>query len=138
MLSLKQFISEYKPTKESLDVNSPLIQLLIAGYKYPDVPLIKQSELEDVLTQLSITFNQDMFPSRTNHCSFNAFMNQQNLYKYIGYRELIFHYAHLTTDIFSKYQEYLNLNDPEIQLKRELEQYEINQDRLLVKRARQI
>lgn len=138
MLSLKQFISEYKPTKESLDVNSQLIQLLIAGYKYPDVPLIKQSELEDALTQHSIIFNQNMFPSRTNHCSFNALLYNVNTYIGLRNSRVLLDYVYLSTEISSKYQEYLDLNDPKIQLKRELEQYEINQDRLLLKRARQI
>lgn len=138
MLSLKQFISEYKPTKKSLDVNSSLIPLLFAGFKYPDVPLIKQSELEEALTQYSIIFNQDMFPSYTNHCSFNALMHHTNLVKYIGLKNcrLLFDYAYLTANISSKYREYLDLNDPKIQLERELEAYEREQDKLLIKRVR--
>lgn len=132
MLSLEEFINEYK-----LD-NSRLIQLLIAGYKYPDVPLIKQSELEEALMQHSVIFNQDSFPSCTNHCSFNALLYNINTYISLRNNRALLDYVYLSIEIFSKYQEYLNLNDPEIQLKREIEQYEINQDRLLVKRARQI
>lgn len=138
MLSLKQFISEYKSEQELTNVNSPLIPLLVAGFKYPDVPLIKQSELEEVLTQCSINFNPNKFPSITNHCSFNALMNHTNLVKYIGLKNcgLLFNYGHLTATIFNKYQKYLDLNDPKIQLARELEAYEREQDKLLLKRVR--
>lgn len=136
MLSLKEFISEYKSEQALIDIHSPLIPLLITGYKYPDVPLIKQSELEDALTKHSINFNSNKFPSSTNHCSFNALLHNLNTYIDMKNRKLL-EYAYISIEIYCNYKKkHLDLNDPKIQLERELEEYKREQDKLLFNASR--
>lgn len=138
MQSLKEFTESFDyandeiiSTYKDIDPKHPLIQLFVEAAKYPDVPLINQTELESILTAHSIEFNSDKFPSDTNHCTWNNLMREVHKYCSRATWRVVQDYLYVSLAVWLAYQEYLDQNDPAIQAEVELAKEEQNKEETL-------